>query len=121
MQVHPETRGRAAQMLEWNPHMVVDSHEMGSLDTYLFDPPREPFNVDLSERNLEWRRRFSADQARAFDRHGWSYYTQEWYEEWYPGYTNAWANLLGAIGILYEQAGVNAASVKQPAAPLRSE
>ncbi len=113
MQVHPETRGRAAQILGWNPHLVVDSHEMGSLDTYLFDPPREPFNTELSEKNLQWRRRFSADQAKAFDRHGWSYYTQEWYEEWYPGYTNAWASLLGAVGLLYEQAGVNAAAVKQ--------
>ena len=113
MQVHPETRGRAAQILEWNPHLLVDSHEMGSLDTYLFDPPREPFNTELSEKNLQWRRQFSADQAKAFDRYGWSYYTQEWYEEWYPGYTNAWASLLGAIGILYEQAGVNAASIKQ--------
>ncbi|MCH7886166.1 MAG: hypothetical protein IIC01_13080, partial [Planctomycetes bacterium] len=114
MQVHPETRGRAAAILKWNPHLVVDSHEMGSLDTYLFDPPREPFNNNLSLGNLAWRRRFSADQAKAFDQHGWSYYTREWYEEWYPGYTNAWANLLGAVGILYEQAGVNAAAVKQP-------
>lgn len=115
MQVHPETRGRAAKILEWNPHLVVDSHEMGSLDTYLFDPPREPFNVSLSQSNLEWRRKFSADQAKAFDRHGWSYYTREWYEEWYPGYTNAWTSLQGAVGLLYEQAGVNAASIKQPA------
>jgi hypothetical protein len=86
---------------------------MGGLDTYLFDPPREPFNVHLSESNMQWRRRFSADHARAFNRHGWSYYTKEWHEEWYPGYTNAWASLLGAVGLLYEQAGVNAASIKQ--------
>lgn len=112
-QVHPETRGRAAAILEWNPHLVVDSHEMGALDTYLFDPPREPLNPFLSEANLNWRRRFSAEQARAFDRHGWSYYTREWYEEWYPGYTNAWSSLLGAVGVLYEQAGVNAAAIKQ--------
>lgn len=115
MQVHPETRGRAARILEWNPHLVVDSHEMGSLDTYLFDPPRQPINSNLSDGTLTWRRRFSADQANAFDQHAWSYYTREWYEEWYPGYTNSWTSLLGAIGILYEQAGVNAASVKQAA------
>ena len=113
MQVHPETRGRSAAILRWNPHLLVDSHEMGGLDTYLFDPPREPFNNNLSGANHRWRERFSADQARAFDQHGWSYYTREWYEEWYPGYTNAWANLLGAVGILYEQAGVNGAAIKQ--------
>ena len=83
MQVHPETRGRAAKIIELNPHLVVDAHEMGSLDTYLFDPPREPINGNLSERTLAWRRRFSADQAHAFDQHAWSYYTREWYEEWY--------------------------------------
>ncbi|MEE8153962.1 MAG: M14 family metallopeptidase, partial [Phycisphaerales bacterium] len=115
MQVHPETRGRAAVIRAWNPHLVVDSHEMGSLDTYLFDPPREPLNIDISQSSLAWRVRFSADQAAAFDQHGWSYYTREWYEEWYPGYTNAWAGLRGAVGLLYEQAGVNAAAVKQPA------
>jgi hypothetical protein len=115
MQVQPETRGRARAILAWNPHLAVDSHEMGPLDTYLFDPPREPFNVNLSPGTLTWRRRFSADQARVFDAQGWSYYTREWYEEWYPGYTNAWASLLGAVGMLYEQAGVNAAAVKQPA------
>ncbi len=115
MQVHPETRGRAAVIRAWNPHLVVDSHEMGSLDTYLFDPPREPLNVDISQSSLAWRVRFSADQASAFDQHGWSYYTREWYEEWYPGYTNAWAGLRGAVGLLYEQAGVNAAAIKQPA------
>ncbi len=112
-QVHPETRGRAAAILSWNPHLLVDSHEMGGLDTYLFDPPREPINVNMGAKNLEWRRKFSAEQASALDRHGWSYYTQDWYEEWYPGYTNAWANLLGAIGILYEQAGVDSDGIKQ--------
>ena len=115
MQTQPETRGRAAKIIEWHPHLVVDSHEMGSLDTYLFDPPREPINGNLAESVLNWRKRFAGQQAKALDAHGWSYYTQEWYEEWYPGYTNSWTSLLGAIGILYEQAGVNGASVKQEA------
>ncbi len=115
MHVHPETRGRAVVMGQWNPHLVVDSHEMGSLDTYLFEPPREPLNTNLSGSVMSWRRNFSKDQAGAFDQHGWSYYTREWYEEWYPGYTNAWSSLRGAIGMLYEQAGVNGAAIKQRA------
>ena len=109
----PETRGRVAQILAWNPHLLVDSHEMGPLETYLFDPPGEPLNPHLAPENLEWRRKFSAEQAEAFDRFAWSYYSRDWYEEWYPGYTNAWANLLDMIGLLYEQAGVNGAAVKQ--------
>jgi hypothetical protein len=112
-QTQPETRGRAAAILSWNPHIAVDSHEMGGLDTYLFEPPRAPLNVNLSESVMTWKRRFSADHAAAFDRYGWSYYTQEWHEEWYPGYTSAWTSLIGAVGILYEQAGVRAAGIKQ--------
>ncbi len=114
-QVHPETRGRVRVHLEWHPHLVVDSHEMGALSTYLFSPPREPINIHQSEKVLAWRTRFARDQARAFDEHGWSYYTGEWNEEWYVGYTNAWASLLGSVGLLYEQAGMDGTLVRQPA------
>jgi len=103
----------AREVLAWNPHLLVDSHEQSGLDTYLFDPPRDPINLNLSPKVLGWRQRFSADQARAFNRYGWSYYTKDWYSEWSPVYTNAWASMQGAVGLLYEQANVNAASVKQ--------
>jgi hypothetical protein len=112
--VHPETQGRVKALSEWNPHFQVDSHEMGSLDTYLFDPPREPINPHYSQNNLKWRKKFAQDQAGAFNQRGWSYYTREWLDDWYPGYTNAWANLTGAISVLYEQAGAAGASVMQP-------
>lgn len=118
MQVHPETRGRSREILAWNPHLLVDSHEMGPLETYLFDPPRAPVNNNLSDTNGKWRLRFSGDQAAALDHYGWSYYTGEWYEEWYPGYTNSWANLLGSVGILYEQAGVDGVGVRQASGEL---
>ena len=112
--IQPEVRDLVAVILSWNPHLLVDSHEQGAYDPYLFDPPREPINVHLSPKVMNWRKRFSSDQAKAFDRYGWSYYTRDWYSEWSPIYTNAWASLQGAIGMLYEQARVNAASVKHP-------
>ncbi len=118
MQTQPETRGRAEIIQEWNPHLVVDAHEMGSLDTYLFDPPREPLNLHISEKLMDLRRQLSRDQADAFNQHGWSYYTKEWYDEWYPGYTNAWTSLLGAAGLLYEQAGVSGSMVRRPSGEL---
>ena len=112
--IHPEVRALAEVILSWNPHLLVDSHEQGAYDTYLFDPPQEPLNIHLSPKLLEWRRRFGADHAEAFNRYGWSYYTKDWYSEWSPIYTNAWANVQGAVGLLYEQARVNAASIKHP-------
>ena len=111
--LQPEVSDLAREVLAWNPHLLVDSHEQSGLDTYLFDPPREPINVSLSPKVLGWRQRFSAEQAEAFNRYGWSYYTKDWYSEWSPVYTNAWASMQGAVGLLYEQASVNAASVKQ--------
>src|SRR5512136_610999 len=41
--VEPESR-RAAAIATWLPQLVVDSHEMGPDDTYLFSPARAPFN-----------------------------------------------------------------------------
>ena len=71
--IQPEVRDLAEVILSWNPHLLVDSHEQGAIDTYLFDPPREPINIHLSPKVMEWRRRFGSDQAEAFDRYGWSY------------------------------------------------
>jgi len=112
--VQPEVRALAAVILSWNPHLLLDSHEQGAYDTYLFDPPIDPVNIHLSQKVLDWRKRFGVDQAKAFDHYGWSYYTRDWYSEWSPIYTNAWASMQGAVGLLYEQARVDAASVKHP-------
>ena len=112
--VHPETRGRVEGILKWNPQFVLDCHEMGPYDTYLFSPPREPFNPFLPKDTFKWWNQFAKDQAKAFDEQGWSYYTREWNEEMYPGYGSSWPMFLGAIGVLYEQAGVDGSRVKRP-------
>lgn len=102
--VTPETRGRIRAVREWNPQLFVDAHEMDSQDTFLFSPPREPYNTRFAARLLHWQTKLAADQAAAFDRYGWRYYTGEWNEGWYPGYSDSWASFRGAIGMLYEQA-----------------
>ncbi len=111
--VHPETRGKLRAILEWNPQLFVDSHEMGPFSSYLFSPPREPFNPHMTSYIKKWWKTFASEQAQAFDKYGWSYYTREWNEEWYPGYGSSWSIYIGAIGILYEQAGVEGSLVKQ--------
>jgi hypothetical protein len=113
-QVHPETRGRVAAIRDWKPQLVVDSHEMGTASTYLFPPPREPFNPHMHDWFWKWLDVFSDDQAAAFDRQGWSYYTREWNEEWFPGYGSSWVAFQGAVGILYEQSRTSGRVVKRP-------
>ncbi|MEW5995182.1 MAG: M14 family zinc carboxypeptidase, partial [Candidatus Zixiibacteriota bacterium] len=109
----PETVGKLRTMLKYHPVLAVDAHEMGSHATYLFSPPREPINYNTPSNVRKWYETFNKDQAAAFDRRGWPYYAGEWNEQWYPGYTSAWPTFIGAVGILYEQAGVGGGIVKQ--------
>lgn len=111
--VHPESRARCRGILRWYPQFMVDAHEMGPLNTYLFSPPREPFNPFMITQIHKWWEIVAMDQAAAFDKYGWSYYTREWNEEFYPGYGSSWGIYVGAIGMLYEQAGVDGSQVKR--------
>jgi hypothetical protein len=109
----PETRARWAAILSFHPQLLVDAHEMGALDTFLFYPATSPFTPHFPEATLKWWPRFAGDDAVAFDQRGWSYYTREWADSWYPGYTDSWATFTGAIGILYEQARYGGAAVRR--------
>lgn len=109
----PETRGRIAAAGPWHPQLFLESHEMGSQDTFLFSPPREPVNPNMPAAVVKWWEVFGSDIAAAFDSHGWRYYTGEWNEEWYPGYSGSWAGFRGAIDFLYEQAAITTDGVRK--------
>ncbi|MBE2215609.1 MAG: peptidase [Opitutaceae bacterium] len=109
----PETRGRIAAISQWNPHFFMESHEQFSQDTFLFLPPREPINPHFPEHTLRWAEAFAQDHAAAFDARGWRYYTGEWSDNWYPGYSSSWAPLRGAIANLYEQARIHTDAVRR--------
>ncbi|MDX9856656.1 MAG: M14 family zinc carboxypeptidase [candidate division Zixibacteria bacterium] len=110
----PETKGRVETILKYFPVLVVDGHEMGSSDNFLFSPPRQPINYNTPENVLKWYQIYGREQAQALDLHGWPYYTGEWNEQWYIGYGSSWPTLFGSVGILYEQAGVDGNMVRQP-------
>jgi len=110
----PETRARWAAIHAWHPQLLVDVHEMGSGDTFLFYPATDPLTPHFPEFTRKWWRSFGDDQAATFDQHGWSYYTREWADSWYPGYTDSWGTFQGAVGILYEQARYAGGAVRRP-------
>lgn len=112
--VQPETRNRQRVVSQWMPQLFIDSHEMDPTDTFLFNPAREPFNPGLSPMIRKWWNTFANDAGTAFDQHGWSYYSREWADFWYPGYSDGWACMHGAIGILYEQARTGGRSILLP-------
>ena len=108
-----ETQGRVAAFNHWNPQLKVDAHEMGAFSSYLFSPGREPTNLNIEPNLRRWSHVFAADQGAEFDRRKWSYYTGDWNEDWYPGYASTWPQFSGAVGILYEEAGVQGSGVKR--------
>jgi hypothetical protein len=116
----PETRGRLRAVNEWNPHYFMESHEMGSQDTFLFMPGREAINPNQPDNVRKWEVEFAKDQAAAFDARGWRYYTGEWSDDWYPGYSSSWSALRGAVANLYEQAAIGTDAVRRPEGTLES-
>lgn len=110
----PETRGRLEFLRRWHPLVFVDAHEMGEHDTFLFSPARAPLNPHYAASFSRFAEEFAREQATAFDQRGWVYYSGEWNEGWYPGYSDAWGGLRGAVNILYEQARVADFGVRQP-------
>ncbi|MFC2085813.1 M14 family metallopeptidase [Bacteroidota bacterium] len=112
--VNPEPRGRIVAAREWYPLLLVDAHEMGAQETYLFSPDVEPLNQHFPGYLEKWQQSFGQDQAAAFDARGWPYYSGEWADNWYPGYGSSWGKLIGAVAILYEQAGLTEDGVRRP-------
>ncbi len=110
----PETRARVETILKYNPLVVVDAHEMGSDDNFLFGMPREPINPNTPPTVKQWMQVFTQEQAKALDKFAWPYYTGEWHEQWFIGYGSAWPTMFGALAILYEQARVGGGAIMQP-------
>ena len=109
----PETVGRIAAVTSWLPLVFVDLHEMGSDSTYYFAPEAYPYNPYITAQqkaSLEW---FGQNNARYFDRLGFSYFTKEGYDEFYPGYGASWPLYYGAIGMTYEQASTRGLVIRK--------
>lgn len=109
----PETVGRVELINQWRPQLMIDGHEMGSQDTFLMGPPRQPLNDNIDPNLQKWARTFAREQSAAFDQRGWRYYTGEWFENWYPGYSN-YAEYRGSMHILYEQSRMAEDGVRRP-------
>ena len=115
----PETQGRVALINQWRPQILVDGHEMGPQDTFMTGPPREPINKNIDKDLIKWGNVFAQDQARAFDENNWRFYTGEWHEDLYPGYS-FYVQFRGTLGILYEQSRMAEDGVKRPEGTIQS-
>lgn len=103
--VHPESQGRLTQYHSWKPDVLLDFHEMGTSSTYFFQPGiPERANPLIPQRNIELTNEFAKYHARALDKLGSLYFTEEVFDDFYPGKGSSYPDLHGAVGILFEQA-----------------
>ncbi|SEJ28922.1 Zinc carboxypeptidase [Cyclobacterium xiamenense] len=102
---HPESRGRISQIQAWLPNIVLDFHEMGTDNTFFFQPGIPSRNNPLTpEKNFELTEKIAQYHARFLDEIGSLYYTRESFDDYYYGKGSTYPDVQGAIGILFEQA-----------------
>ena len=100
----PETQGRVKILQKWYPLVFVDLHEMGADSTYYFGPEAIPYNPHIEKNQraaLDW---FGRNNAKWFDQFGFSYFTREVFDAFYPGYGASWPSYYGSVAMTYEQA-----------------
>ncbi len=101
----PESQARARQFHLWKPTILTDHHEMGTNATFFFQPGVPSRNHPLTpEKNLTLTRKIGEFHAKALDKIGSLYYTQEGFDDFYYGKGSTFPDVQGAIGILFEQA-----------------
>ena len=109
-----ESQTKVKEVMYWNPQVLVDFHEMGYRSTYYFPPAAEAINVNITARIVSWWEVFGKANARAFDERGWTYFTKEVFDAFYPGYGESWPALNGAVGMTYEQASADGRQIERP-------
>lgn len=110
---HPETLGRVKVLQDYYPPVFVDLHEMGSNATYYFAPEAIPYNPHLAGDQRESLQLFGRNNAKWFDHYGFSYFTREIFDAFYPGYGASWPSYYGSVAMTYEQASARGLVVRR--------
>jgi hypothetical protein len=95
-----ETRHVIAAYRRWNPQTFIDHH--GETENFFFPPVALPVNPNIPRFHLDWLETYGRAIAAASDQRGWTYFTGETFDEFYPGYWDAYPFLKGAIGFTFE-------------------
>jgi hypothetical protein len=105
-QTQGETRAKTAALLQWNPQVVADFHEMWPEASYYFPPTMQPIHEALPKAlSSRWQAAFGKGVAQAFDARGWAYFSRDVFDLFYPGYGDSWPTFQGAVGMTFEVAG----------------
>ena len=101
----PESRARIKTFQRWLPNVLTDHHEMGTNSTFFFQPGIPSRTHPLTPAmNQELTKQIGNYHAKALDKIGSLYYTEESYDDYYYGKGSTYPDINGSIGILFEQA-----------------
>lgn len=101
----PESQARIKKFHEWKPNVLTDHHEMGTNNSFFFQPGVPSRTHPLTPlKNQELTKKIAAFHAKALDAIGSYYYTQEGFDDFYYGKGSTFPDIQGGIGILFEQA-----------------
>ena len=100
----PESRVRIETFTSWRPNILTDHHEMGSNSTFFFQPGIQSRVHPLTpKQNQELTKEIGNFHAKALDKIGSFYYTEESFDDFYYGKGSTYPDVNGGIGILFEQ------------------
>ena len=101
----PESRARIETFHKWLPNILTDHHEMGTNATFFFQPGVPSRTHPLTpQRNQELTREIGTYHAKALNKIGSLYYSEENFDDFYYGKGSTFPDINGSIGILFEQA-----------------
>ncbi|TVZ55317.1 zinc carboxypeptidase [Lutibacter sp. Hel_I_33_5] len=100
----PESRARIASFHKWLPNILTDHHEMGTNSTFFFQPGIPSRTNPLTpQMNQDLTKEIATYHAKAFDKLGSTYYSEESFDDFYYGKGSTFPDINGSIGILFEQ------------------
>ena len=100
-----ESQARIATYTDWLPNVLTDHHEMGTNETFFFQPGiQSRVNPLTPKKNQELTAAIGKYHEEALNAIGSLYYTEEDYDDFYYGKGSTYPDVNGGIGILFEQA-----------------
>ncbi len=100
----PESRARIKTYHQWYPNILTDHHEMGTNSTFFFQPGIQSRTHPLTPKlNQKLTKTIANFHAKALDKIGSFYYTEENFDDFYYGKGSTFPDINGGIGILFEQ------------------
>jgi len=93
---------------DWLPQVHVDLHEQEYDAPYYFAPAAQPYHEVITQWQRDFQIQIGKNNAKYFDENGWLYFTKQIFDLFYPSYGDTYPTYSGAIGMTYEQGGIDA-------------